>query len=42
MDYIKTKKIYQIRKYSIDILYLLIGCMLNAMGTKHFLNTNQN
>lgn len=41
MDYIKTKKIYQIRKYSIDILYLLIGCMLMAMGTSLFLLPNQ-
>ena len=41
MDYIKTKKIYQMRKYAIDILYLLLGCMLMAMGTSLFLLPNQ-
>ena len=41
MDYIKTKRIYQMRKYAKEIFYLVVGCILMAMGTSLFLLPNQ-
>lgn len=41
MDYEKTKKVYEIKKYVIDIIYLILGCAIMAMGTSLFLLPNQ-
>lgn len=41
MDYIKTKRIYQIRKFMLDMFYLVLGCLLMAIGTSLFLLPNQ-
>lgn len=41
MDYIKTKRIYQIRKMMLDMFYLILGCLLMAIGTSLFLLPNQ-
>lgn len=41
MDYIKTKRILNIRKYLIDLVYLILGCFIMAIGTSLFLLPNQ-
>ena len=41
MDYIKTKRILTLRKYLIDSLYILVGCIIMAIGTALFLLPNQ-
>ena len=41
MDYIKTKRIYQMKKYAMDLFYLIIGCLFMAVGTSLFLLPNQ-
>ena len=41
MDYVKTKKIITLRKYLIDSVYILIGCIIMAIGTALFLLPNQ-
>ena len=41
MDYIKTKRIYQMKKYAMDLFYLIIGCLFMAIGTSLFLLPNQ-
>ena len=39
MDKIKRKLI--IKKYSIDFLYIIVGCFIMAVGTSMFLLPNQ-
>lgn len=41
MDYTKTKKIITIRKYLLELFYLVIGCFIMATGTSLFLLPNQ-
>lgn len=41
MDYIKTKRILILRKYLIDSVYIIIGCIIMAIGTALFLLPNQ-
>lgn len=41
MDYVKTKKILNIRKHLVDIFYLILGCFIMAVGTSLFLLPNQ-
>ncbi len=41
MDYIKTKRILNIRKHLVDIFYLILGCFIMAVGTSLFLLPNQ-
>jgi len=41
MDYVKTKKILNIRKFFKDAFYLTLGCFIMAMGTSLFLLPNQ-
>ena len=41
MDYIKTKKILTIKKYLLDLFYLVLGCFIMAIGTSLFLLPNQ-
>lgn len=41
MDYIKTKKILNVRKKLVDLFYLTLGCFIMAMGTSLFLLPNQ-
>lgn len=41
MDYIKTKKRLKLKKRLIEIMYLVLGCMIMAMGTSLFLLPNQ-
>lgn len=41
MDYVKSKKVFNFKKYFIDLLYLVLGCFIMAMGTSLFLLPNQ-
>ena len=41
MDYIKTKKRLKLKKRLIEIMYLVLGCMIMAIGTSLFLLPNQ-
>lgn len=41
MDYVKTKKILNVRKKLLDLFYLVLGCFIMAMGTSLFLLPNQ-
>ena len=41
MNYTKTKKTLILKKYLIDGLYIVIGCMIMAIGTALFLLPNQ-
>ena len=41
MDYVKNKKIVILRKYLIDGVYILVGCIIMAIGTALFLLPNQ-
>lgn len=41
MNYKRTKIIYIIKKYVIDLIYLSLGCFLMAIGTSLFLLPNQ-
>lgn len=41
MDYIKTKRTLQIRKYTYELFLLIIGCFIMACGTSFFLLPNQ-
>lgn len=41
MEYTKTKKIIRIKKYLLDMFYLVLGCMIMAIGTSLFLLPNQ-
>lgn len=41
MDYIKTKKIFHLKKHMLDLFYLAVGCMIMAIGTSCFLLPNQ-
>lgn len=41
MDYIKTKKKLELKKHLVEIMYLVLGCMIMAMGTSLFLLPNQ-
>lgn len=41
MDYIKTKRTLQIRKYTYELFLLIIGCFIMAFGTSFFLLPNQ-
>lgn len=41
MDYIKTKKRLELKKHLVEIMYLVLGCMIMAMGTSLFLLPNQ-
>ena len=41
MDYIKTKRVLTLKKYLIDSVYILIGCIIMAIGTALFLLPNQ-
>ncbi len=41
MDYTKTKKIITLRKYLLDTLYIVVGCIIMAIGTALFLLPNQ-
>lgn len=41
MDYEKTKKILKLKKYSIEIILILVGCLFMAFGTSLFLLPNQ-
>lgn len=41
MEYTKTKKIIKLKKYLLDMFYLVLGCMIMAIGTSLFLLPNQ-
>lgn len=41
MVYTKTKRIITIRKYLLDLFYLILGCFIMAVGTSLFLLPNQ-
>ena len=41
MSYSKTKKLFKINEFLIDIIYLIIGCAIMAIGTAVFLLPNQ-
>ena len=41
MDYIKKEKRLKLKKRLIEIMYLVLGCMIMAMGTSLFLLPNQ-
>ena len=41
MDYVKNKKMVILRKYLIDGVYILVGCIIMAIGTALFLLPNQ-
>ena len=41
MDYIKTKRLLTIRKYILDLFYIVLGCFIMAIGTSLFLLPNQ-
>lgn len=41
MGYTKTKRIITIRKYLLDLFYLILGCFIMAVGTSLFLLPNQ-
>ncbi len=41
MDYIKTKRILNIRRHLLDFFYLVLGCFIMSVGTSLFLLPNQ-
>lgn len=41
MEYTKTKHIITIKKYIIEMLYMVLGCIVMAIGTSLFLLPNQ-
>ncbi len=41
MNYKRTKRIYILRKYAIDLFYIVLGCFIMAIGTALFLLPNQ-